>query len=184
MRRTDSHPGQSAFTLIELLIVVTIMGVMIAALTVGIRGYLQRSDDAHRKTDIKKIARALEEYYNDHNGYPASLAVNGISPTCGTNTILRQYLPDVPCDPTGGSARPYLYLPEGSHYLGTFGSEQVYRGYRLLTALTFKSDPQLREVGCDVTTGCGGIPAVSGFPNLDKNAYNFGVAANAQVKSP
>lgn len=183
MKQFRSH--FSGVTLIELLVVVAIIGLLIVTMTISIRSYLLRSDDAQRKTDIKKISVALEQYYNDHNGYPASL-VNGGATTslisCGNNDILKPYLKDVPCDPNGGSSRPYLYIRQGTSYKGSRGTEDVYRGYRLLTALTYKADPQIKEVGCPSTTkGCGGAKT-DGSPV--SKVYNFGLAANAPLIIP
>lgn len=167
-------------TLIELLVVVAIIGLLIAALSVGIRSYLQRSDDARRKSDIKKISQALEQYYNDHNGYPGSLAVTAGGATCGPTTTIAPYMREVPCDPGRGSMLPYLYIQQGEPFTNSRG-ETVYRGYRLLTALSYKADPQIREAGCSIESGCGGeiSPGVPVSP-----LYNFGLAANASVGIP
>ena len=171
MRR---YPG---ITLIELLVSVAIIGLLIVATTVSIRSYLLRSDDAQRKTDLKKISQALEQYYNDRGGYPASLSGSDDSLiTCGTNVTLNPYLKDVPCDPNGGSSRPYLYIREGNSHVGTRG-DQVYRAYRLLTALQYSADPQIKEVGCP--DGCGGKKADTTTNVPD--SYNFGIAANTQL---
>lgn len=171
---------QSGMTLIEVLITIAIIGLLMAAMATGINSYLLRSDDATRKTDLKKIAIALDQYYNDHNGYPESLALTPGGRTCGNATVLTPYLKEVPCDPKGGTTQPYLYLPQGNSNIGSHGSEQVYRGYRLLAALSYAADPQVKEVGCPKTTGCGGIQ--SGIVANPK-AYNFGVARNAQVNT-
>jgi prepilin-type N-terminal cleavage/methylation domain-containing protein len=175
------RPHTSGVTMIELLIVTAIIGLLIVATTVGIRQHLQRANDADRKSDLKKISTALEQYYNDHNGYPASLVNGGANTSlisCGNNTILSPYMKNVPCDPNGGSSRPYLYIRQGTAYTGSRPSEQVYRGYRLLTVLTYKADPQIKEVGCPSALGCGGNKADG---NLVPSIYNFGLAANAQV---
>lgn len=179
MQRIRHH--SSGLTMIEVLVVTAIIGLLIVATTVGIRTYLARSHDAVRKSDLKKIAQALEQYYNDHNGYPASLVNGGANTSlisCGNNTVLSPYMKDVPCDPNGESSRPYLYIRQGTPYTGSRPPELVYRGYRLLTALTYKADPQIKEVGCPKAVGCGGTKADgSAVPTV----YNFGLAANAQV---
>lgn len=173
-----------AITLIEVLIVVAIMGILMAALSVGIRNHLIRANDAERKADIKKISQALEQFYNDHGGYPGSLDPGGPPNSqiveCGNNSVLSPYLSDVPCSPGGGSARPYLYVIDGQPHTGTRGAD-VYRAYRLLTVLEYKADPQITEVGCPAETGCGGISATAG---VDAEAYNFGIAANTSLYQP
>lgn len=176
MKRT--RPRLAGITMIELLVVVAILGLLIVALSRNFQSSLQRAADAQRKTDIKKISQALEQYYNDRAGYPASLAV-GSGSTCGTTTTLSAYMKDVPCDPNGGTTRPYLYIPQGTSYTGSRG-DTVHRGYRLLTALQYKADPQIAEIGCP--TGCGGLMA-DGTTTV-ATSYNFGLAANAQVLVP
>lgn len=166
-------------TLIELLIVVAIIGLLIVTLFAGIRTHLIRAHDAERKADIKKISQALEQYYNDHGGYPGNLdntlAPNSRRITCGNNTVLSPYMKDVPCDPGDRVSRPYLYLLEGSPHTGS-RNEQVYRTYRLLTALEYKADPQIDEMGCP--EGCGNI---YGSGISDTSIYNFGIAANTTL---
>ena len=175
--RMRRHPG---ITMIELLVSVAIIGLLIVAMTVNIRSHLLRSSDAERKSDLKKISQALEQYYNDHNGYPASLengVVSSSSISCGTNTALNPYMKDVPCDPNGGSTRPYLYIPTTTTRVGSRG-EILPTGYRLLTALQYTPDPQIEDVGCPGATGCGGN-TTDGSP-VD-SIYNFGIATNTQL---
>jgi type II secretory pathway pseudopilin PulG len=170
-------------TMIELLVSVAIIGLLIVAMTIGIRSYLLRSSDAERKSDLKKISQALEQYYNDHNGYPATLDGNPASSliSCGTNAVLNPYMKDVPCDPNGGAARPYLYIPTTTTRVGSRG-ETLPTGYRLLTALQYTPDPQIEDVGCPGANGCGGIPGTVAVP--DKTIYNFGIATNTQLIQP
>lgn len=61
---------RSAFTLVELLIVISVLGVLITLTAGGLRNSLFRGSDAQRKSDLKQIASALESYLNDHGVYP------------------------------------------------------------------------------------------------------------------
>jgi prepilin-type N-terminal cleavage/methylation domain-containing protein len=64
---------KKAFTLVELLIVMAIIGVL-AALAVGsFRTAQMRGRDAQRKSDLKQIANSLELFYGDYGKYPDSL---------------------------------------------------------------------------------------------------------------
>lgn len=182
MRRSRTRlPG---ITLIEVIIVTAILGLLMVTLLVSIRSYLTRSQDARRKSDLKKISQALEQYYNDYGGYPGSLSSVLTTPpnytACGANTVLEPYLKVVPCDPNGGSERPYLYIRSGFPRASSrAGSPAVYPGYRLLTALTYKADPTIKESGCTQAEGCRGIPdGTVPKPQL----YNWGLAANDTVQ--
>jgi general secretion pathway protein G len=88
-----------AFTLIEILVVVTIIGLLAAA---GVTSYTQlgkQSRDARRKTDIENIRAALEMYKSDNSSYPQSL---------DNLTVSTVYLKTVPTDPRGNN---YSYSP-------------------------------------------------------------------------
>ena len=53
---------QRAFTLIEMLIVVTIIGMLATAILPRVNGILERAKDLQRKTGLQQIAAALELY--------------------------------------------------------------------------------------------------------------------------
>jgi prepilin-type N-terminal cleavage/methylation domain-containing protein len=61
---------KKAFTLIELLIVIAIIGVLAAALYPTIRDALSRGRDAAREGDINNIVTAIETYSSDYGQYP------------------------------------------------------------------------------------------------------------------
>lgn len=125
----------SGLTLVEIIIAFAILGIL-AAWAIGSlnpRAQICKATDAKRKSDLKRIQVALEDYYEDHNCYPDSLAGGeSFSP----------YLETVPLDPDGES---YLYsIPAG------VTSPQSYRIY---TRLCYECDPDIPKVGCG--TGCG-----------------------------
>lgn len=65
-------PSKNGFTLVELLIVMSIIGVL-ATLIIGSFASSQiRGRDAQRKSDLKQIGGALELFYGDHGQYPGS----------------------------------------------------------------------------------------------------------------
>lgn len=78
------------FTLVELLVVMSIIGVLAAMAVGSFRTAQMRGRDATRKSDLKQIANALELFYADYGKYPS--ASNGkiagceYNPTLGTGT--------------------------------------------------------------------------------------------------
>lgn len=108
----------SGFTLVELLVVITILGILSTIGLVAFTSAQAKGRDAERKSDLKQIASALEIYYNDHGSYPASSGgyILGCPSTTAsscswgsgsfsdTQTI---YLKTVPDDPSIG--RYYYY---------------------------------------------------------------------------
>lgn len=172
-------------TLIEILISVTILSLLILAGVYFVMPTMQRARDGERKADLKKIAAALEQYRDDHGGYPQQLGSGSLVSGCGPGTPLEPYMKDVPCDPRGG---PYIYNPavEGN---ATRPGETVYRRYRLLARLEYTSDPLIEEI-CpapdpDAPDHCGGVyQETVGGSNVSidaNNLYNYGVASGMKV---
>jgi len=64
--------NQRGFSLVELLVVISIIGMLSTMAVVSLGGARKKSRDARRLTDIKQIRTALELYYNDNNEYPPS----------------------------------------------------------------------------------------------------------------
>lgn len=84
-----------AFTLIELLIVITIIGILAVALIPRLTGGPARARDAQRKSDLQQIATALEFYNQDNGEYP-----DIATPACVKTLSLSSYLTTIPSDPT------------------------------------------------------------------------------------
>lgn len=149
-------PSRRAFTIIELLIVIAILGILATMLMMNYRGQVDRGMDVRRKTDLKKIAAAFEAYYNDKNCYPPATILQN----CG-GSELAPYLEKIPCDPTN---IPYVYVPvDASNVCGDF---------RIFGTLKDRSDTDIARLGC--AGGCGnGAPA----------GYNYGVSSGVPVGS-
>ena len=83
------------FTLIELMVVVAIIGILMAAGILAFSNAQQNARDAKRRADIDSISKALEQYnVNSGSGlYPASAS------------SITSYFPagSVPLDPQGAS---------------------------------------------------------------------------------
>lgn len=58
------------FSLIELLIVITIIGILVVVFLPTITEGPARARDAQRQSDVADIANAVEMYNQDYNGYP------------------------------------------------------------------------------------------------------------------
>ena len=96
-----------AFTLIELIIVVTLLAFLIVLGMSYFRSQTFKANDARRKSDIHNIQVAVEEYEKDNNCYPLPDKV-----TCNPGLGLRPYLNKVPCDPVTNAS--YYYSHEDS----------------------------------------------------------------------
>lgn len=58
------------FTLVELLVVITIIGILAGLALVGIQGAVRAAQNAAMKVEVAQIAQALDLYKQDHGSYP------------------------------------------------------------------------------------------------------------------
>jgi prepilin-type N-terminal cleavage/methylation domain-containing protein len=128
------------FTLIELMIAVSIVGILSTVGMVMYSSSQKVARDSKRKQDLRSIAQALEIFYLEYKRYPCSDAggtgvnsntgnwltdsnvANCISTgVTGTNTSLApSYMNSVPKDPLSPSTTyQYSYLSSGNNTLGT-----------------------------------------------------------------
>ncbi len=90
------------FTLIEILVVVSIIGILAALLLANMVGIRERAADTRVKNNAAQLKNALRLYYNDNQTYPAS---SGTDP-CDTTLsgILANYISS-DLIPTGNDCR-------------------------------------------------------------------------------
>lgn len=67
----------SGFTLIELMLAISILGVLVSLAIPAYQDYKERVRVAQAVTDISTIASKIEAYYLDARAYPPSLAAIG-----------------------------------------------------------------------------------------------------------
>ncbi|HEX8923752.1 MAG TPA: type II secretion system protein GspG [Patescibacteria group bacterium] len=94
------------FSLIELIVVMTIVIVMTALGMVSYSSTTQKSRDGRRQSDLAKIQIALEMYRQQKNAYPAT-------GTWSSDLTSGGYLNQVPTDPKGGN---YVYVQGASTF--------------------------------------------------------------------
>ena len=101
--------GQAAFTLIELMVVITII-IILAGLVIGGMEYAnQRSASEKAKTQIALLSKGIEEYKLDMGGYPAT---NDITTTSGSNGTVTSFILFNALYWTPVSSSQRIYLPE------------------------------------------------------------------------
>lgn len=71
---TPKDTYEKAFTLIEVLVVLGILGIMMAVGLTSFIGSQRSARNARRVTDLEKIRSALEQYKGDVGTYPAATA--------------------------------------------------------------------------------------------------------------
>lgn len=94
---------KKAFTLLEILVVIGIISVLVALGAVSYSSAQKKARDAKRKSDIKAIQNAMEQYYSICGfSYPTSLGTSMVCPTGSVNIM-----PTVPVDPKTITPYPY-----------------------------------------------------------------------------
>lgn len=61
-----------AFTLVEIMIVMAIIGILAASLYPSLGGYISRARDAQRLSDMHTISSSIQLYSVDYEVYPPS----------------------------------------------------------------------------------------------------------------
>ena len=85
--------NKSGFTLVELLVSISIISLMLAFLLPNFMGARERARDAQKKEDLNSIKNALRLYYNDVQSYP-NLGASLMSPyTADLGVTLAAYMP-------------------------------------------------------------------------------------------
>ena len=95
---------KKSFTLIEILVVVTIISVLIGTVAISYSSLTKSSRDARRRTDLEQMRAALEMYRSAESAtgeYPsfAEADCSGLSSVANFSS----YLPFIPSDPKQGS---------------------------------------------------------------------------------
>lgn len=123
--------SKKGFTLVEILIVVTIIGILASIILVGLGNFRGRGRDARRIADLNQVQNALELYYTKFQRYPqanawADLVTRLTSAQIGVSAI--------PNDPLAPSRANYLY-----------GTSADFQNYVLGAGLEDPANPALRD---------------------------------------
>lgn len=146
-----------AFTLVELLVVMSVLGVLIALVAGNFRSAQVRGRDAKRKSDLKQMSHSLELFYSDYGRYPAESSGQvsacpfdpatsiGTACTWGSGQFSdgkTVYFKTMPDDPTTNASYLYRIVPGSSN-----------QKFQLFARLENTNDPEI----ITTTYSCGSI---------------------------
>jgi len=102
--RTRQRVGQSGFTLLELLVVMTIIGILAAIGVPALRDSPKRAREATLRADLFTFRSVIDQYKGDKGNYPADLA-----------TLVKDgYMRKIPVDPVTKASDWALTMEEES----------------------------------------------------------------------
>ncbi len=162
------------FTLVELLVVISIMGILTIIVSSGFITSQQRSRDAARKTNLKSLSDSLNLYYADNGVFPTAAYINGLISSEGefstiitpTNTVV--YMKKVPKETSTG-VRQFSYEVSGT-----------FKSFRLYANLENEED-----IDCARDAGGVNLTSLNGYTiSNDGNSCIYVItSSNASVNS-
>ncbi len=133
---------KKAFTLIELLIVVAIIGILASIVLVSISNARLKARDAKRLTHMQSVQSALEIYFLENDRYPTSDHDGCGSWDVGNKDLdfLQNLGVDAPEDPSAtGSCVGYRYYRYGA---GSYGCDPACGSFYVLGVVDMESSPR------------------------------------------
>lgn len=77
-RRAFATPMTRAFTIVELIIVITVIAILATVTVVGYQGVLNNGRETTMKSDLQQTYAKLKSYVNTNDTYPSTLGANAV----------------------------------------------------------------------------------------------------------
>lgn len=106
---------KKGFTLIEMLVVISIIGILASLTLVSYTGAQKQTRDTERRSDLNQYRNSLENYAAANNGlYPLLATAGTVSSIC-PNPLNTNFIASCPDDPLSAAtpARHYYYQSSG-----------------------------------------------------------------------
>jgi general secretion pathway protein G len=146
--RNSKSEVRNGFTLLEIIIVITILSVLTAAAVPMVRNSVKREREAELRIALRELRRAIDNYkrfsdettgaaipieWKTQSGYPKELKilVEGFIPAnvVGTSGSKRRFLRRLPIDPMTGNSEWGLRSYKDDHDATSWSGEDVFDVY-------------------------------------------------------
>jgi general secretion pathway protein G len=108
------------FTLIELMVVLTVVALLLSVVVPDYIGRLKRAEEAVLQENLMVMRDALDKHYADAGRYPTSLE----------ELVSKRYLRTIPSDPFTRSAQTWIAVPPADPKKGgVFDVHSAAKGY-------------------------------------------------------
>ncbi|HUP66513.1 MAG TPA: prepilin-type N-terminal cleavage/methylation domain-containing protein [Thermoanaerobaculia bacterium] len=132
--RPRGRSSSSGFTLIELIVVVTIVGILAGIALVNVRGAQRKASENVLRANLTNMRKAIDDFYADKQRFPSSLQ----------EVVDAKYMRHIPADPITKSADTWVEVTEEPDFEQGFDS-------------AFSDDGSLSQPGMvDVKSGAEG----------------------------
>lgn len=103
-----TRTSQSGFTLIELIIVVTIVGLLAGIALVNVRHAQRKAAENILKANLTNMRKAIDDFYADKQRYPSGLQ----------ELVDEKYMRRIPLDPITKSADTWIEIRDDANATG------------------------------------------------------------------
>ena len=115
-RKPGTEPG---FTLVELMVVLTVIGLLLSIVVPDYVGRAKRAEEAVLQEDLAVVRDALDKHYADAGKYPASLE----------ELVTKRYLRAIPKDPITQGTGWLIVPPPDPQKGGVYDIHSAAKGY-------------------------------------------------------
>jgi general secretion pathway protein G len=124
--RARGLPADGGFTLIELMVVVSIIGLISTIVAVNVLAQREKASVSKARADMAAFSNGIKLFYMDHNAYPSSLEDLLVPPGYledGREVLLDPWRREYHYAQPGADGRPYSIWSYGAE--GTPGGEDT-----------------------------------------------------------
>ena len=139
-KNTKQTLRSSAFSLVEVMIVVVILGLLFSMVLPAFKSNVDKTKYETSVMNLKSVAKAMEQYYLQKGKYPTFKSWDEV---CATNSPLLQFLSEIP--KKDGWGRPfYIQSSENKYELRGQASpneklKDEFKAYKISTDLKFST---------------------------------------------